>query len=319
MRLGKRNDCIPPGHSCSVANMSLPVKRLRAWLELLRAPNLFTVPGDPLAGYLLSGGVAVNGYFHVVPVALSSLCLYCFGLIMNDLADAEADRQERPNRPIPSGRISVASGKIVSVFFLVWGLAMAWLTGRDAGIVATALVGAVTSYNVVLKKRPLAGPVSMGACRGLSMMMGAAAGGGVDHRVALAVAGLTLYVAAFTSIARFEMKKVVFGARRWFPGVVLLVMFAVLFGDYSRGLGDAWLAVKAGVPAVLSIGLAVMCGRRLVQAKDVPGVIGGFIANMMLVQASICAMSGEAGQMAAALVACMVPLFFVSSLKFYSS
>ena len=28
------------------------------WLQLLRAPNLFTVPGDPLAGFLLaSGGV----------------------------------------------------------------------------------------------------------------------------------------------------------------------------------------------------------------------------------------------------------------------
>jgi 4-hydroxybenzoate polyprenyltransferase len=299
--------------------MSFFSKKLRAWLELLRVPNLLTVPGDPLAGYLLSGGVAVSGHFHVVPVALSSICLYCFGLIMNDLADSEIDRCERPGRPIPSGRISAVSGRIASIFFLVWGLAMAWLTGRDAGIVATVLAGAVTSYNVVLKKRPLAGPVSMGACRGLSMMMGAAAGGGIDYRVALAIAGLTLYVAAFTSIARFEMQRVVFGARRWLPGIVLGCMFAGLFLNYRNGLEDVWFAVKVGVPAVISVGLAFMCGRRLLQARDVPGVIGGFIANIMLVQACLCAMAGEAGQMAGALIACMVPLFVVSTLKFYSS
>jgi hypothetical protein len=33
--------------------------KLTAWLQLLRVPNLFTVPGDPLAGFSLAA-VAVN-------------------------------------------------------------------------------------------------------------------------------------------------------------------------------------------------------------------------------------------------------------------
>lgn len=298
--------------------MKLP-KKVQAWLQLLRLPNLMTVPGDPIAGYLLSGGVGAYGLSRVAPLALSSICFYCFGLIMNDLADLKVDREERPNRPLPSGAASVAAAKIVSVFFLIWGLAMAWLTSMDAGIVASALAVAIISYNVFLKHRAVAGPVSMGACRGLSLMMGAAAGGGVDFRVALAVAGLTLYVAAFSSIARQEMKAVVFGAVKWFPAAVLLLMFAAIFALSCRGGLDMAVMLKPAIPAVLAIGLGIMCGWRLVRPNDVPGVIGGFVANIMLVQAALCALAGPSGQVVAGLIACMIPLFVLLSLRFYSS
>ena len=29
---------------------------MKAWLQLFRVPNLFTVPGDPLAGFLIATG-----------------------------------------------------------------------------------------------------------------------------------------------------------------------------------------------------------------------------------------------------------------------
>jgi 4-hydroxybenzoate polyprenyltransferase len=294
-------------------------KRIRAWLQLLRIPNLMTVPGDPIAGYLISGGVGAYGLSRVAPLALSSICFYCFGLIMNDIADLGVDREERPDRPLPSGAASVAAAKIVCIFFLVWGLAMAWLTSSDTGIVASALAVAVISYNCLLKKRPLAGPFSMGACRGLSLMMGAAAGGGVDYRVALAVAGLTLYVAAFSSIARLEMKSVVFGIGKWFPALVLMLMFAIIFTiSHKSGLEMAMM-LKPAIPAVLAIGLAFMCGRRLIRPNDVPAVIGGFVANMMLVQAALCSLAGSPGQIIGGLIACMIPLFVLLSLRFYSS
>jgi hypothetical protein len=294
-------------------------KRIRAWLELLRAPNLMTVPGDPLAGYLLSGGVAMYGITRAVPLVLSSLCFYCFGLIMNDIADVEVDRAERPGRPFPSGRISLFAGKAMSAFFLVWGLAMAWLTSYDAGIVGSALALAIVAYNVLLKQRPIAGPVSMGACRGLSMMMGAAAGGGVDYRVALAIVGLTLYVAAFSAIARVEMQKVVIGLRKWLPASVLILMFTSIFYISLRAGADPVVLLKFAVPAVISVGLALMCGKRLMGANDIPGVIGAFIANMMLVQAGLCALSGTIGQIIGGLIACMVPAFLLLALRFHSS
>ena len=57
---------------------------LRTWLQLLRAPNLFTVPGDPLAGYLLACYGAVEP--RVLLPVFASLCFYSSGLLVNDLA-----------------------------------------------------------------------------------------------------------------------------------------------------------------------------------------------------------------------------------------
>lgn len=293
--------------------------RLRAWMELLRAPNLMTVPGDPIAGFLLSGGAAASGMVHVLPVALASVCFYIFGLIMNDLADVETDRRERPLRPLPSGRISLTAGRAAAVFFLVWGLAVAWMTGRDTGIVALALAAAIVCYNVLLKNRPVSGPVSMGACRGLSMMMGAAAGGGVDMRVALGIGGLTLYIAGFSSIAQGEMNLASVGKRRWLPAVFLAAMFAGQFAVSAGGMLDTSLLIKAMLPALLAVGLALLCGKRARNSSDIPGVIGGFIANLMLVQAALCTLSGVTGQVAGAVIACMIPVFLILSIKFYSS
>src|SRR5690242_3666498 len=74
---------------------------IRTWLQLFRAPNLLTVPGDPLAGYLLASFGSVDDKLSLAIGA--SLSFYAGGLLLNDLADLPEDRRERPNRPLPSG------------------------------------------------------------------------------------------------------------------------------------------------------------------------------------------------------------------------
>ena len=65
-----------------------------AWLQLLRAPNLLTVPGDPVAGYLLAmhGGVP---RMELLGAVLASLFFYCAGLLLNDVRDLDEDRRDR--------------------------------------------------------------------------------------------------------------------------------------------------------------------------------------------------------------------------------
>src|SRR6266567_8976267 len=91
-------------------NMSASAK-WRAWLQLLRAPNLFTVPGDPLAGFLLA--TAGRPDIRLVFAITASLCFYCHGLLLNDLADLAEDRRDRPNRPLPSGAASPGAVRMV--------------------------------------------------------------------------------------------------------------------------------------------------------------------------------------------------------------
>ena len=92
--------------------------RLKTWLQLVRAPNLFTVPGDPLAGYLLTSLGVLD--LRVIYAMVASLCFYVAGLLMNDLCDLEEDRKERPERPLPSG---AATRRAVWNLMIILGVA----------------------------------------------------------------------------------------------------------------------------------------------------------------------------------------------------
>lgn len=188
---------------------------LQTWLQLVRAPNLFTVPGDPLAGFLLAanGGRAVQasslwgvgGAGAVLLAIMASLCFYCFGLLLNDLADFDEDRRERPSRPLPSGAASPRAVAQAASLLAAAGIACSFFAGTQALCTGLALLLAVTLYDFVGKKIPLFAQVNMGACRGLSLLLGAAAAGNVlGAKPLIAASILTIYIAVVTSLSRFE-------------------------------------------------------------------------------------------------------------------
>ena len=75
----------------------------RGYLELVRPANVATALADVLAGYAVAGlGNPGLGW-----LLLSTACLYAGGVVLNDVFDRDLDRIERPERPIPSGRVSV--------------------------------------------------------------------------------------------------------------------------------------------------------------------------------------------------------------------
>ena len=92
-------------------------KTLMPWLRLVRLPNLLTVPGDPVSGFLLAA--AAKGQMpHIGKMAAAagaSLCLYIFGLILNDMVDLAEDARERPERPLPSGSVTVAQARMAAI------------------------------------------------------------------------------------------------------------------------------------------------------------------------------------------------------------
>jgi 4-hydroxybenzoate polyprenyltransferase len=90
--------------------------------------------------------------------------------------DGAVDARERPERPIPSGRISLRSATAVGWAMLSSGALVAWFvsfTARDwrPGAVATLLAICVVLYDAVLKRTPFA-PLAMGACRTLNVLLG---------------------------------------------------------------------------------------------------------------------------------------------------
>ncbi len=176
--------------------------RIGPWLELIRVPNLFTVPGDPWAGAMIAGAVAGHapGIVALMPAGVASTLLYVFGLLLNDWVDRDRDRATRPERPLPRGAVGASRVLTAAVFCAAGGLVFAAFAGRVVLLAALVLCVLVVLYNLGLKASRLFGAIGMGACRGSSLLLGAAVVG-VPWPVWAAAAALATYIGAVTWLA----------------------------------------------------------------------------------------------------------------------
>jgi 4-hydroxybenzoate polyprenyltransferase len=92
-------------------------------------------------------------------------------MVLNDYFDVEVDRKERPFRPIPSGRVSRRTAGWLGVALLCAGLGLARVADGMGMIIAGMLVVCIVFYDSWLKRTPL-GPIGMGMCRFLNVLLG---------------------------------------------------------------------------------------------------------------------------------------------------
>jgi 4-hydroxybenzoate polyprenyltransferase len=214
--------------------------RLFAYLELVRLPNLFTSMADVTMGFLFVRGLDPNDRPLLILIAAASTILYAAGTTLNDVFDYRVDLEQRPERPIPSGRVSLGAARWLGTELLLLGLVLgwvgaAWLRLVWPGVVATLLAAAIMLYDAWLKRTPL-GPLAMGSCRMLNVLLGMSvvAGFWQPPENWLVAGGIGAYVAGITWMARTEARR----SNR----LHLLGALAVMLG------GIGLLASLAGLP-----------------------------------------------------------------------
>ncbi len=89
---------------------------LRSYLALVRLPNVFTAMADVAMGFLFvqSRGWQWDPWWDswtLATLLAASGLLYMAGMVLNDVFDLETDRHERPDRPLPSGRIPLTTAR----------------------------------------------------------------------------------------------------------------------------------------------------------------------------------------------------------------
>ncbi|MGP3976466.1 SCO3242 family prenyltransferase [Streptomyces sp. 8N114] len=279
--------------------------RVADWAQLLRVSAVSTVPGDALVGAVATGRDPGRG---TALAAGASLCLYEAGMALNDWADREEDARERPERPLPSGRIRPAAALAAATGLTAAGLACAARAGRLPLATATALAATVWAYDLRLKHTP-AGPAAMAAARSLDVLLGATATPtartAYGERPALprrahgsvrplgAAALMGAHTLAVTAVSRREAEG---GA----PAVPLMALGAVG--------AIAGLLVRQRTPLTVAAGVvyAATAGRPLAHAALNPSppllqrAVGGGIRAMLPLQAALAAhVSRTAGEDAA--------------------
>lgn len=300
--------------------------RFRALAELLRLPNVFTALADVAMGFLVthtSSGPAAQ----FALLAAASACLYLSGMVLNDYFDRDVDLIERPVRPIPSGRITPGFARSLGWGLLIAGVAGGWTAGMLAasvrsGLVATLLAGMVVSYDSLLKRTPL-GPLAMGSCRLLNVLLGMSAAAEPFAAMHWVIAsGIGVYIVGVTWFARTEATEshraqLAAGLALMMAGIALLAWYPQWSGDNVAEVSQPVHALRTGNRWYSFWGLmALMIGWRGLRAIIDPlpvyvqGAVKQCLVSLIVLDAAVC-LGVRGPYYGAAIVLLIVPTMFL--------
>lgn len=277
-----------------------PDSTILGYLQLVRLPNVFMAITDVLMGYLFSHAVLQPGDGSLLGLlVVTSVLLYMAGMVLNDVFDADIDAQERPDRPIPSGRVSRPTARLVGWQFLGLGVITGWLVAIRVGdlrpgIIVSLLAGCVVLYDGFLKRLPI-GPLGMGACRMLNVLLGmslAPQPWGDEHWLVAGAVGL--YIAGVTWFSRGE-------AARSHRGFLILGMLVLLLGvailgflpSVTEGLTPILQEQPARWPlliGILGVVISLRCLRAIIEPTSyrVQTTVKQSLMSLVILNAAIC-------------------------------
>jgi len=143
----------------------------KEYLQLVRIPGIFTAFSNVLIGYFFS--LSQNPDFVSLPFLLvTSGMLFSAGMVFNDFFDFNIDKKERPNRPLPSGKISKQNALFLGIIFLIIGNIFAFIVGYDSLFLSLVMTGIIISYNYRLKFSSFLGIFSLSVIRFLNVLLG---------------------------------------------------------------------------------------------------------------------------------------------------
>ena len=206
--------------------------------RLARPANLPTAAADILAGIAITlflENIEVlrflkENWIDVLSLIFSSIALYAGGVVFNDVFDAELDAIERPERAIPSGLIPKRHAVYFGLVLMVLGIALAFNSNVLAGGISVALTIAILTYDAYFKQFGFSGPLNMGICRGLNLLLGMSIVSVISNWYISLVP--VVYIFAITLISRGEVhgdnKKHIIWASVLYTIVIASITFVVL-------------------------------------------------------------------------------------------
>jgi 4-hydroxybenzoate polyprenyltransferase len=198
-------------------------------LALGRVSNLPTVWTNVLAATVLAGGDVFTRRTFALAVAIS--CLYVGGMFLNDAFDREHDARFRPERPIPSRRISAHTVFLLGFGLLGGGVLILSTDGVKAFLWGLGLAAVIVYYDARHKRDPFS-PVVIAFCRTLVYcVVSVAVAGAVTRAAAVGGGVVASYLTGLSYAAKQEHRNAL--AAMW-PLALLFVPFVYLWPILPR-------------------------------------------------------------------------------------
>lgn len=264
----------------------------RSWptsaLTLVRAGNLLlSAAGVAIGGVLAQGSVTFPSM--VWWAMASAIGLGAAGNVANDLADRDADRINRPDRPLVSGVVSVHAALLIGGIAGGLGLLAAFLVDRQLFCIGLAALIVMLLYSPLLKRHGVLGNFAVAVVASLPMIYGATAVGWWRGGLVASVLAAILHfareivkdledVAGDQALGRRTIP-LAYGRERAFvlaAGALIAFVPASLAPWFSR-----WYGLRYGVVVLLlDLGILLLIARLL--ARQLAGARAALKAAMVV-------------------------------------
>jgi 4-hydroxybenzoate polyprenyltransferase len=286
-------------------------KKITIYLRLMRPANIVTSVADVLAGvaiagYFLNLPFTTGSFYPVTLLCLSTIGLYGGGIVFNDVFDAELDKIERPERAIPSGAISIREAALLGAFLLLWGIGFGFSQSMLSGIIAVAIAFFALLYNKVSKHHPFFGPLNMGLCRGLNLLLGiSVVSVSLYEWYYLAIIPI-LYIFSITMISRGEVHGG--NKRNLYIGafLYLVVIFAIHLISSHQGHELMLLTLLFLLPFAWMIFRPLFIAIKNPAGKNIGRAVKAGVISLILMDAAWAAAFGAI--YVAFFIACLLPV-----------
>jgi hypothetical protein len=298
---------------------------LRSYAQLVRLGNVPSALGDIALGALAVAALP-DRWPAFLALLAASACLYMAGMVFNDYFDLEEDRHDRPSRPLPAGRISLRAALLLGSGLLTAGVLLAALAGGLLVLaghlgnlllpvaVALGLVVVILLYDAWLKHTWL-GPLAMGMCRFLNVLLGVTLSGSLAWPLGVHVAGVVgLYIVGVTWFARSETRVSNQTALLGAVAVMLLAFALALPLPMHYPLGTASpLFPYLLVALVFYLGFPVRAAVVDPSPKRVQAAIGRCLRGLILLDAVLA--TATAGSVGLVLLVLLIPSLYLARMR----
>ncbi len=274
-------------------------KTFSGWLRLIRFPEIFSVPGDVIALFLLTGGQV---HWKLFVLAAAGIFAFIAGAVLNALADMEKDCAKHTDYPLPSGAVSPRVAVAAAVVSALLALACA-AQGLLTLVVCIALLVCVWRYDFAEK------PFYLAAARFLCAGLGIA---GAVQSSSVQIPWSVLAVSAVFACGLLIFHwGIALAVQTWDeirserPGRYLVltgavIAYAVLFALMIVKPTDSWFLLACGAVSALSAAVFAILAYwafRMFFFPTVPGQMRGFASALwsgcIFIQAAAVAACGN--------------------------
>lgn len=212
---------------------------MNPYIEILR-------PGNALMGAISIILVALIDKTLSIPVILAMIAVFfetAAGNVINDYFDYNIDLINKPERPIPSGRISLKNGRNYAYFLFlagtICGFLISYLTNNWIPFIIVLIADIILYlYAYKLKSTPLIGNLTVGFMTGFGFVFG----GYTINNPNIVMISLYLGFFAFVMTTARELAKDI----------------EDIEGDKSDGARTLPILIGAKIPAILSAILIIV-------------------------------------------------------------